>query len=58
MTAIGATLASDQPSWLGRLGQALEHAITLRYPPPPKGEDDRPDDETMMQVALICSAHF
>ncbi len=45
MTAIEATFSSDQPSLLSRIGRGLEH-------------HDRPDDETMVQVALICSAHF
>jgi len=35
--------------------------ISLRYPPLPGGgasSEEHPDDETMIQVALICSAHF
>lgn len=58
MTALGATLSPEPPSILSRLGQTMERLITLRYPLPPKGEDDRPDEETMLQVALMCSAHF
>jgi hypothetical protein len=61
MTAIEATFSSDQLSLLSRIGRGLEHLIALRYPPLPgdgAALDDRPDDETMVQVALICSAHF
>lgn len=60
MTAIGATFTSDQPSLLSRIGRGMEQLIALRYPPLSNGSaaDNRPDDETMVQVALICSAHF
>lgn len=61
MTAIDATFSADQPSLLARIGRGLEQLISLRYPPLPGdggSADDRPDDETMVQVALICSAHF
>jgi len=61
MTAIDATFSADQPSLLARIGRGLEQLISLRYPPLPGGgasSEEHPDDETMIQVALICSAHF
>ncbi len=61
MTAIDATFSADQPSLLARIGRGLEQLISLRYPPLLGGgpsSAEHPDDETMIQVALICSAHF
>ncbi len=56
---MSATISLGQPSLLARVGQILEQIVTLRYlPPPPRDGENKPDDETMIQVALICSAHF
>jgi len=58
MTTFDAVLPAPHPSIIGRVAAALLTLIEVRYARPSGGDGEHPDDETMMQVALICSAHF
>jgi hypothetical protein len=58
MTALDVPFAPDRASVWTRLTDWLEAAVSLRYGPPAPGDEAVIDEETALQVALICAAHF
>lgn len=58
MSTLEGTLPAARTSLGGRLAMTILALVEARFGRPSTADGERPDDETMMQVALICSAHF
>jgi len=41
-----------------RIAALIEGLMAMQGPPPVPGDSANPDDETMIQVALLCCPHF
>lgn len=58
MTTLEGVLPVTRASLAGRIVVTILALVEARLGRPSTHDRERPDDETMMQVALICSAHF
>lgn len=58
MTTLEGALPMAHTSLAGRIAMTILSLVEARFGRPSTADGERPDDETMMQVALICSAHF